>query len=272
MVFSSAGYSQRFIGDVTIDAPRLDPAYQKDADELQRTLVQYINSNSFSEEAYDYDLKFRVQVFIENVDVSGSEKMFHCQAVFTNDYDQRFLEGAWKFPFTSGEAIDRNGIFHPLPGMIDYYGFLIIAGELDGMELNGGSGSYEKASQVADLALSSSRWSYGWSGRQKLLREMVGNYRLREARLRWNEAFWFIEENDILKSRKSLSSALDNLKEIVDYKSKDKFTRGFIDYHYKDADYFQQAYQDTFFLPALRFLSPENAAYFDMLADKFSNR
>jgi hypothetical protein len=256
---------QRFIAEINLEAPRVNPGHQKDLPTLQTAIEQYINTNSFSPEAYEYQIKFRIQVFIENIDVSGSETMYHAQAVFTNDYDQRYVEANWKFPFNSGENLYRSGIFHPLSGMIDFYGYLIMANELDGIELNSGSALFDRANEMIDLALSSSRWSSGWSGRKQMLREISGNYQLRKARLRWNEAVWAIEDGDLSASKAALKDAMSNLKNIIDYKSRDKYTRVFIDSRYQDAKYFYHAYRDTFFLPYFRQFSPENNAYFDQI-------
>ncbi|HDR04015.1 MAG TPA: DUF4835 family protein [Candidatus Marinimicrobia bacterium] len=257
--------AQTFVAEINLEAPRVNPGHQKDLPTLQTAIENYINTNSFGPEAYNYQVKFRIQIFVDHIDLSGSETMYHAQAVFTNDYDQRYVEGNWKFPFSSGENLYRSGIFHPLSGMIDFYGYLIMANELDGIELNSGSGLFDKANEVIDLALSSSRWSSGWSSRKQMLREISGNYQLRKARLRWNEALWAIEDADIPASKAALKDAMSNLKSIIDYKSKDKYTRVFIDSRYQDAKYFYQAYKDTFFLPDFRQLSLENNAYFDQI-------
>ena len=268
LIFCTAILGQTLIPDVNIDAKRMDSSKKKDIQELKEAIESYIYNNSFSNDDYDYEIPFKIQIFVESVDQSSTETNFNCQAFFTNEGDQRYVESSWRFPFSRGTPIYRSGLYDPIGSMIDFYGYLICATELDGIELNAGTSLFSTAQEVIELA-SMSKYSGGWPGRQKIIDSISGNFRLRKSRLLFNECYWGIEDKMLKEAKVSLEEALKLLEQNIYLKNRDKYTRIFIESHYQDSKYFSEVFQDTFFLPAFRRLSPGNEDYFNRLVDEF---
>jgi len=260
--------AQTLVPDVNIDSKRMDSGKKRDIQDLQEAITGYIYSQSFSNSDYDYEIPFKIQIFVESVDEGSAEISYNCQAFFTNDRDQRYVETGWRFPYSKGTALYRSGIYDPIASMIDFYGFLIVANELDGIELNAGNAMFNRAQDVIELA-GMSKYSSGWSSQQSMVNEISGNFRLRRARLLMNECYWAIEDGAPDAARVSLEEALKLLQQNIYLKNKDKYTRIFIEHHYKNTEWLSQAFQDTFFLPAFRDLIPENNAFFDRVAEAF---
>ncbi len=268
MVFIVSAAAQTLVPDINIDANRMDSSKKKDIQELKTTIESYIYDNSFSNNDYDFKIPFKIQLFVESVDENSAETNYSCQAFFTNGGDQRYVETGWRFPFSKGTAIFRSGIYDPIGSVIDFYGYLICASELDGIELNGGSTLFSQAQDMIQLA-QLSKYSNAWNSKQTALNEITSNFRLRRARLLLNQCFWALEDSQPDDARNSLADALKLLDENIYLKNKDKYTRIFIESHYQDCEYLCKAFQDTFFIPDFRKLMPGYDTYFNHITEAY---
>lgn len=261
--------SQVLVPNVTIDSERIETSYLPEIQELEKQITQYIQSESFSDENYNFQIPFRISIFVRSIDESGTDRVYTCEAFFTNNYDQRYYDSQWKFEYSTGTSLYRSlGLFNPLTDLIDYYGYLIVGTELDAIELLGGNATFEKASQIIQKS-QSSRWSSGWRSRTSDYEAITRNYRLRKARFFLSEAYWAIEDNKKDRALSKLKESLLLIQEIIRIRNKDKFTNDFIETHYKDVEYFISALKDTSFLPLYRDISPNQKQYFDSLVDKY---
>lgn len=259
---------QTLIPNVTIESERIESSYLSEINELQNAIDQYIRTESYSNNDYDFEIPYRISIFIRSIDESGAEKIYTCEAFFTNDYDQRYYDSQWKFDYSSGNSLYRStGLFNPLTDLIDYYGYLIVATELDAIELMGGNTIYEKASQIIQKS-QTSRWNQGWRSRSADFERLTGNYRLRKARYLLSEAFWAIDGNGKKQSLEKLKESLTLISQIVNIHNKDKFTNDFIEAHYKDAEYFVSTLKDTSFIPLYREIAPQHHTYFNEIIRK----
>jgi len=260
---------QTLIPNVTIESERIESSYLSEINELQNSINQYIRTESFSNNDYDYEIPYRISIFVRSIDESGTEKVYTCEAFFTNDYDQRYYDSQWKFEFSSGSSLYRStGLFNPLTDLIDYYGYLIVATELDAIELMGGNTIYEKASQIIQKS-QTSRWNQGWRSRLADFERLSGNYRLRKARYLLSQAYWAIEDKEKKQALEKLKESLGLVSQIVNIHNKDKYTNDFIEAHYKDAEYFVSTLKDTSFIPLYRELAPQHHTYFNEIVRKY---
>ncbi|BFN37242.1 DUF4835 family protein [Fidelibacter multiformis] len=260
---------QVLIPNVSIDSERIESSYLPEIEELEQQIAQYIQTESFSDETYDFQIPYRISIFVRSIDESGTDRVYTCEAFFTNDYDQRYYDPQWKFEYSSGSSLYRSmGIFNPLTDIIDYYGYLIVGTELDAIELLGGNAIFEKANQIIQRS-QSSRWSSGWRSRIADFESITRNYRLRKARFYLSEAFWAVEDQKKDLALSKLKESLSLIQEIIRIRNKDKFTNDFIESHYKDAEYFLSALKDTSFMPLYRDITPNEKKYFDSIVDKY---
>ncbi|MDD5581957.1 MAG: DUF4835 family protein [Candidatus Marinimicrobia bacterium] len=260
---------QILIPKVTIESERIESSYLPEIQELEKQITNYIYTESFSDNNYDFQIPFRISIFVRSIEEIGSERVYTCEAFFTNEYDQRYYDPQWQFEYSSGTTLFRSqGLFNSLTDVIDFYAYLIIGTELDAIELLGGNATFEKVSQIIQKS-QSSKWSSGWRTRTTDYEIITQNYRLRKARFYLSEAYWAVEDNKKELALSKLKESLSLIQEIVRIRNKDKFTSDFIEAHYKDAEYFIAALNDTSFLPLYRDISPDKKEYFDSLVEKY---
>jgi hypothetical protein len=267
--FTTLLFAQTFVPDIRIEGTNLNSQEERIIEELKNTIEQYISSNSFSNEIYDLQIPYRITMHVNQISQSGSKLSITANAFFSNVYDQRYIDNAWIFEFSQGEALFREMIYHPLRDMIDYYGYLIMASEMDAIEELGGNSLYDQAKEIYSRG-SSSQWSKGWNTRKEDFDKLTGDFRFRKARNLYNEAFWAIEDGNGTQAWYLLEEALNFLISSQNLDAQNKFLNFFVDQHYKDSEYFVNVYQDTSLLPLFRTLSPSNNDFFDMVAMPFS--
>jgi hypothetical protein len=254
--------AQTFDPNVNISGNNLNSREERILDELKNTMEQYIYANSFSNERYDFTIPYRINIFVTQISQSGSKIVISTNAFFSNEYDQRYVDNAWTFEYSEGEALYREMIYHPLRDIIDYYGYVIMATEMDGIEELGGNSLFALASEIYSRG-SNSQWSKGWTERKRDLDKLTGDFRLRKARYLYNQAFWAIDEGKGTEGWYYLEEALKNLFESKRLDSQNKFLNFFIEQHYQDSEYFTRVYQDPGLLPYYRALAPQHEAFFD---------
>lgn len=258
-------WSQSFVPNISIEGQNLDPQEKRIINELSHTIERYIESNTFSNELYDLQVPYRITIYVTQINQSGSKLSISASGFFSNEYDQRYIDNAWEFEFTEGEALYREMVYHPLRDMIDYYGYIIMATEMDGIDDLGGNSLFDHAYEIYSRA-SGSRWSKGWNSRKEDLDKLTGDFRLRKARYYYNQALWAIDDDEGTKGWYFLENALNLLLESRRLDPQNKFLNFFIEEHYKESEYFVKVYQDTGLLPLFRELAPEHEDFFDEVA------
>ena len=265
LLTGALAWGQYFVPNVSIEGQNLDPQEERIIGELKSSIEQYVSSNSFSNERYDLEVPYRITIYVTQINQSGSKLSINANGFFSNGYDQRYIDNAWNFEFSEGEALYREMIYHPLRDMIDYYGYIIMATEMDGIEELGGNSLFDLAYEIYSRG-SGSRWSKGWNQRKEDLDKLTGDFRLRKARYLYNQALWAIDDGEGTKGWYFLRDALNLLLESKRLDPQNKFLDFYIEKHYKDSEYFVKVYQDTGLLPLFRALAPEHEDFFDDVA------
>jgi hypothetical protein len=269
LFIATIAFAQTFVPNVNIEGQNTNAQEDRILDDLRDMIEQYIMSNSFSNEQYELYVPFRINIFVTGISQTGSKMNITANAFFSNEYDQRYIDNNWNFEYAEGENLYREMIYHPLRDMIDYYGYLIMATEMDGIEEMGGNSLFDLANEIYSRG-SSSQWSNGWNSRKEDFDLLTGDFRLRKARYFYNQAFWAIDDGEGTDGWYFLEEALNLLNESYYLDPQNKFLNFFIDKHYKDSEYFVQIYQDTALLPLFRSLAPSEEKYFDSVADMVS--
>ena len=262
-------FSQTFTPDVTIESQNTNPQEERIIEELKSSIIQYINSETFSNELYDFDVIYKIKIFVKTINTGGSKNVFTCSGFFSNNYDQRYIDNSWSFEYSEGEALYRELVYHPLRDIIDYYGYIIMGTEMDGIEDMGGNSLFNLARDIYSRG-SSSKWSKGWSVRKDDFELLINDFRLRKARFHLNQSFWAIDDGEGTEGWYQLQTALDYLNESKRLDPQNKHLNFYIEKHYQNAEYFVQVYQDTSFLPKFRRIAPKHQNYFDNIARSFN--
>ena len=124
-----------------------------------------------------------MQIIFEGVTQKGNETIYNCQALFSNGGDLRYFDKSVQFYYNSGSSLYYDPVlFDPITGFLAYYAHLILAGEIDTYEFNGGNNAYELAREIAQRGTASD-YKKGWGNRITIIDDINRNIGLRKARL-----------------------------------------------------------------------------------------
>ena len=148
--------------------------------------------------------------------------------MFSNGQDLRYFDKSVQFFYNSGSSLYYDPVlFEPITGFLAYYAYLILAGEIDTYEFNGGNESLELARDIA-LRGSSSDYKKGWGFRITLVDNLNRNMGLRKARLAWYMSLDLFEDGNIDEVLKELNIMLDGLEQSFQDVGRDSHTQFFL--------------------------------------------
>ncbi len=201
-------------------------------DSLEEQMQSYLLNTHFAPDAEDIEMVINVRVVVESITDQGNAKVMKIQAVITNDLDQQFYAKGVDFPYSAGQSINFDTVYDPLAAFLDYYAFLIIAGELDTYYILGGTPYFSRAIQIADEGQTST-YSRGWQARWKLARDINENVYTREARYHFYAALDILFQPKAKKSdlKKHLVIFHDKLMDVVSQIGNDRYTTVFLTAH-----------------------------------------
>jgi len=165
----------------------LDQRLLKDSDRYELSnmkdeIERFFNVIIWDEDFQDLNIPLNIQIVFQGTAQKGSQKTYHVQALFSDTGDIRYFDKAVQFYYTPGGSIYYDAvIFDPLAGFLAFYGYLILAGQVDTYEFYGGTQYFEKARSIALRGISSD-YPKGWSQRSNTVNEIIDNKGLREAR------------------------------------------------------------------------------------------
>ena len=136
-----------------------------------------------------------------------------------------------RFYYNSGTSLYYDPVlFEPLSGFLAFYANLILAGEIDTYEFNGGNYAYEMARDIA-LRGSASDYKKGWSSRIKLVDDLNRNIGLRKSRLAWYMAMDLLKDGDIERALEEINSMMDGIEQSFQDLGRDNHTQFFLKVH-----------------------------------------
>ncbi|MFQ6609768.1 MAG: DUF4835 family protein [Fidelibacterota bacterium] len=155
---------------------------------LSEQIESYFETTIFSPEVQDLGLSVDIQIIIEGITISGSNKIVSGQALFSNMIDQQYFTKGFEFKYRQGESINFSQMYDPTASFFDYFAFLFIAAELDTYDELGGNLFYIKAIDISESGRMSS-YSRGWDNRLKKVKEIKDNLDLRRAKYYFFQAY-----------------------------------------------------------------------------------
>ena len=214
--------------DVTLDDRLLRSEERQDVVNLPSDIKRFFINTSWDDNYSDLSLPLYVQIIFEGVTEKGNESIYNCQALFSNGGDLRYFDKSVQFYYNSGSSLYYDPVlFEPLTGFLAYYAHLILAGEIDTYEFNGGNGSFELARDIA-LRGSSSEYRKGWGSRTTLVDNLNRNIGLRKARLAWYIAIDLFKDGDMDGVIEELNTMLDGLAQSYRELGRDNYTQYFM--------------------------------------------
>ncbi len=195
----------------TVDAMRLKESDRRATSTLANEATNLFKLTRWDEEYSDLEISLNVQLIFEGVADKGSEHLYSAQCLISTGIDQRYFSKGIQFPYVIGQTlVPSQAIFEPLASALEFYAYIVIAGEADTYEKFGGTRFYEKARDIALRGLSS-QYRIGWKDRTELV-DLITKYReTRLAKFHFYDAMAYIEEGDLDEADTALQEMMKNL-------------------------------------------------------------
>lgn len=228
ILYFNVAFCQFASVDVTLDDRLLRSEEKQDVINMKNDIQRFFLSTTWDDNYSDLSVPIYVQIIFEGVTQKGNESIYNCQALFSNGGDLRYFDKSVQFYYNSGNSLYYDPVlFEPLSGFLAYYAHLILAGEIDTYEFNGGNGSFELARDIA-LRGSSSEYRKGWGSRTTLVDNLNRNIGLRKARLAWYIAIDLFKDGDMDGVIEELNTMLDGLAQSYRELGRDNYTQYFM--------------------------------------------
>ena len=220
--------------DITLDDRLLRSDEKQGIINLKNDIKNFYQNTTWDENYSDLDIELYIQLIFEGVAQKGNEKIYTAQALFSNKKDLRYFDKSIQFYYNSGSSLYYDPVlFEPLTGFLAYYAHLILGGEIDTYEFNGGNGSFELSRDIA-LRGSSSEYKKGWGYRITLVDNINRNAGLRKARLAWYIAMDLFGNGEIDEAIEEIDLMLDGLQQSYQEIGRDNHTQYFLKTQSKD--------------------------------------
>jgi len=180
---------------------------------LKQNINQFLTATTWDEAYSDLGINLHIQIIFENSQTKGNVKIYNCQSLFSNGGDLRYFDKQVQFYYNSGTSLYFDPVlFEPLPGFLAYYAYIILAGEIDTYEYNGGNNAYETAREIAQRGTASD-YKKGWGNRISIIDDINRNIGLRKARLAFYIGQDLYNNGDIKGSISELKLMLEGLEQ-----------------------------------------------------------
>ncbi|MEC9049653.1 MAG: DUF4835 family protein [Candidatus Neomarinimicrobiota bacterium] len=226
--FINKAFGQYTSVEITIDDRLLRSEEKQEILNLKNDIKRFFLSTTWDDSYDDLEIPVYIQIIFEGVTEKGNESIYNCQVLFSNGGDLRYFDKSVQFYYNSGSSLYYDPVlFEPLTGFLAFYAQLLLAGEIDTYEFNGGNSSFELARDIA-LRGSSSEYKKGWGSRVTLVDNLNRNMGLRKARLAWYIAMDLFKEGDMDGVLEEVNTMLDGLEQSYRDLGRDNHTQYFM--------------------------------------------
>ena len=214
--------------EITIDDRLLRSEEKQEILNLKNDIKQFFLRPTWDDNYSDLEIPIYIQIIFEGVTEKGNESIYNCQVLFSNGGDLRYFDKSVQFYYNSGSSLYYDPVlFEPLTGFLAFYAHLLLAGEIDTYEFNGGNSSFELARDIA-LRGSTSEYKKGWGSRVTLVDNLNRNMGLRKARLAWYIAMDLFKEGNMDGVLEEVNTMLDGLEQSYRDLGRDNYTQYFM--------------------------------------------
>jgi len=214
--------------EITLDDRLLRSEEKQEILNLKNDIKRFFLSTTWDDNYVDLEIPVYIQIIFEGVTEKGNESIYNCQILFSNGGDLRYFDKSVQFYYNSGSSLYYDPVlFEPLTGFLAFYAHLLLAGEIDTYEFNGGNSSFELARDIA-LRGYSSEYKKGWGSRVTLVDNLNRNIGLRKARLAWYIAMDLFKEGDMDGVLEEVNTMLDGLEQSYRDLGRDNHTQYFM--------------------------------------------
>lgn len=215
---------------VTLDSRRLMEQERQNLQGLEQSIQQFYLASPWEREISDLEIYLEIQLVFESTVTIGNDRYFQAQMLISNHQDQRYLVRNVVFPYTPGRSVGLSPIYDPLSSLLEFYAYIVIAGELDNYGMLAGSSYYTLAANLANLGQIDPYTGQGWVDRLRLAEELATNQELRRAKAYFYQALdgWAAEEPDSVAIANSLNQFYRSIQTIVEREGQERNTSTFL--------------------------------------------
>lgn len=220
---------------VTLQDAHLSSDERDDLVDLADKVEQYYDNFDWIDDEYEYDVEVNIQIIIETVQKKTYEKLYKAQFLISSTSGENFYDKAWDFPYEPASPLSHTkGLFDPLTHLLDFYAYMVLAGELDTYGLLLGTPLYDKAQDIANQGILS-QYSRGWNQRAQDLQKItsVRTRPLREVKPDFFEALYFYDEENYSEALKFAQKVMEGLKRVYSQQPNNRYLRMFFDAHHR---------------------------------------
>ena len=263
-------FGQFYSVDVTIDDRLLRSDEKHDLAHLRSDIKNFFINTIWDDNYNDLGINLHVQLIFEGITQKGNESIYNCQALFSNGGDLRYFDKSVQFLYNSGRSLYYDPVlFEPITSFLAYYAHLILAGEIDTYEFNGGNNSLEISRDIA-LRGSSSDYKKGWGTRISLVDDLNRNMGLRKARLAWYLALDLLRDGNIDQVIQELNIMLDGLEKSFQDVGRDSHTQYFLKINSKEIANVLEKLGQVNLLKDMKSLDPDRMDFYQESIESIS--
>ncbi len=222
---------------VTVQMEHLQSRDRDDLSGLQRQLADYLNNTKWSDENSDIVLNCNVQLIIKTVTNRGSEKVYPSEFLISSQSGENYYDRSCEFAYQPGQPFESfRTSFDPLLDLVDYYVYMVMGGEMDTYELNGGTPFFNKAQNIANQG-QLSNYATGWTKRlEEVILNTDGDHiPLREAKFYYYEGLYYVEnEPNPQYVRRFAQAVVERLARVHNKRPNSAALKRFMDAHFQE--------------------------------------
>jgi hypothetical protein len=227
MLVTVPAMGQRIIAEVSIDAQNLDDAQRQATAYLDRDIKYYIENTQWVTRDLPADFVIQGTIFLDSYTESGYQRIYTAKAFWGNGDDQKYFDNSWQFAYNEGEQLLYTTSFQSLASFIDYWVFIILAGNLDTWTEFGGSQQYNRAQEIARLG-SDSSLSKGWKERLEDVEYLSGDQNYRRLKFQYYESIYAWDNGNPERAQDLLDRFMENLRASLRRQNSRIFTQNFL--------------------------------------------
>lgn len=169
----SMAYGQVINCQVKMMLERLPLEKQQKLKDFAEQVEIYVNDYDWTGEDLEEPVPVTIQIFLMDASVSYQSR-YTGTFLISNNLDIQYFDKYWRFPFQEGSRLEHDeNIYHPFTGFIDFYVYLILAGEYDKFGKFAGTPYFEKAQHIMEQAKFNANFIKGWEERELLMKHIM---------------------------------------------------------------------------------------------------
>ncbi|MFQ6092246.1 MAG: DUF4835 family protein [bacterium] len=227
--------AQHLKSKVVLNLTQLAEVKQKRVEGLQETIRDYIDNSRWIDDPFDFEVPLSFTMSLQDISQTYEDR-YLAQLQVSNNRDIQYRDKYCRFPYQMNDPLFRDDSnYDPLTGLIDFYVYMILGGEMDKRAILGGTPFYEKALEVCQNAgFGRSEFYQGWDLRKELVEKVLDD---EMATFRKLEAVFFRakvyhKDGRGKKARQYCRAVILKLGKMFEANPQDERIKDFFKYHY----------------------------------------